>query len=219
MKFENVTILSIGRSDVAYLDRLLLNEDGRMQLLPAQFYRDLPRDHLRAWAAINARYGIPTLELVNWLKVAIGPRKAIEIGAGCGDLGYHLGIPMTDSYQQVTNPLTVAYYALMGQTPTRPPADVVKEDAEAAVLARKPDVVVASWVTERFLDGSSEGNIHGPVEENIVANCQTYIFIGNEGVHGQKRILSLPHSTFKFPWLVSRSANQTSNVIYTWDKS
>jgi hypothetical protein len=48
-----------------------------------------------------------TVELVAWLHDRIAGRKAIEIGAGMGDLGYHLGIPQTDSYAQIEDPAMV----------------------------------------------------------------------------------------------------------------
>ncbi len=60
--------------------------------------------------------------------------------------------------------------------------------------------------------------MHGPREEEIINACEMYIVIGNENTHGDKRILALPHETFKFPWLVSRAKDQTKNVIYVWNK-
>ncbi|HEY3283412.1 MAG TPA: hypothetical protein VGN26_14180 [Armatimonadota bacterium] len=55
-------------------------------------------------------YQFPTRELVLWLQELIRGRRAIEIGAGNGWLGWHLGIPMTDSYQQSEHPDTMLYY-------------------------------------------------------------------------------------------------------------
>lgn len=208
--------IDVSESDLRMLDILLLNKSGRMRPVPAASLKALPLLHLRAWASQRGRYGFPTAELVAWLKQRIGSRSALEIGAGIGDLGFYLGIPMTDSYQQVTDPATIAYLAMLRQVPTRPLPEVLKEDAQTAVLNRRPDVVVASWVTQRCLPGETSGNMHGPREEEILKHCGQYIFIGNENIHGDKRIMSLPHETFKFSWLVSRAADQSKNVIYVW---
>lgn len=43
-----------------------------------------------------------------------------------------------------------------------------------------------------------------------------YIHVGNENVHGDKRILSLPHKTFRFPWIVTRAKDPSKNVIQVW---
>lgn len=212
-------VLLISRAAVAYLDAQLLAEGGHMKCLPAEFYHGLPKDHIRAWAHIHARYGIPTVELIDWLRGQINGRTALEIGAGAGDLGYHLGIPMTDSYQQVKDPLTVLAMKLHDQPAIKPPPDVEEEEAEAAVIRRKPQVVIGSWITERF-QGNLDvgGNILGPMEENIIANCETYIVIGNKRIHGRKRILAHRHQTYQFPWIISRASVPGENVIYVWSK-
>lgn len=201
---------------MARADKLLLDENGRMKLLPAAVLRTLPPDLLRVWCVLRARYGLPTLELMLWLQTRINGRSALEIGAGMGDLGRLLCIRMTDSHQQVTDPDTIAYCQLTKQPPTRPPADVEKIDAQTAVLKYRPAVVLGSWITQRWLPGNKEGNQHGPREEHIIANSSEYIMIGNEHIHGRKRIMCLPHETFKFDWLVSRAKDQSANVIYCW---
>jgi hypothetical protein len=204
---------------VKYLDALLLDENGRMRLLGADEYRDMPLLHIRIWATLHGRYGIPTKELIAWLKERIGGRKALEIGAGCGDLGFHLGIPMTDSFQQVEDPDTVVYFAINRVRPTLPAPDVDKEDAENAVRRRRPQVVIASYLTEKYdpRKHHTTGNMHGPREDYILERCDTYIFIGNEAVHGKKRLCKVPHETFRYPWLITRSKYTDSNVIYVWE--
>lgn len=204
--------------DTTGLDRLLLQPDGRMRLYPAAALQDIPLPALRLWCHRHARYGLPTFELIDWLAARIGDKPAIEVGAGAGDLGFRLGIPMTDSYQQQDDPQTVAIMAMAGQPGTKPLPDVHKEDAQSAVIRCQPDVVVASWLTQRWLatEPAGAGNMHGPREEVILANCATYIHIGNENIHGQKRILARPHETYHFPWLVSRATEQAKNVIYVW---
>ncbi len=205
--------------DVRYLDGILLEPTGRLRLLPASSYASIDLLHLRAWCSLNGRYGLPTTELVAWLKERIAGRSAVEIGAGCGDLGFRLGIPMTDSFQQVTDPATVGMLAQFRQAPATPLPDVEPEDAETAVRRRKPRVVIASWVAERSKpkEEGGTGNVHGPREEDILGRCESYIFVGNEAVHGKKRLRRVPHLMFKYPWLVSRARKPELNVIYLWE--
>lgn len=213
----NVDIYTFDEKELAALNRLLLDGRGRIYPFKAAFYHDYVQpDLLRVWCNKNARYGVVTRELLDWLLEQINHRTALEIGAGMGDLGSHLGIPMTDSYQQVDNPETKITMQACLQTPTRPPSNVLKANAQNAVLQFKPAVVIGSWITQHWLPGDEEGNMHGPREEQILKNCETYIHIGNENVHGNKRILKLPHETYKFPWLISRAKDPTKNVIWVW---
>jgi hypothetical protein len=200
----------------ARMNVVLLDDRNQMRLLPAHEIRQFTPQALRVWATMNSRYNLPTVELVAWLRGEIGVRTAIEIGAGMGDLGNLLGIPMTDSYQQVDDPETAAIMALCNQPPTRPPREVLKMDATEAVTSFMPDVTIASWLTQRYLPGETRGNAKGPLEEIIVGNTAVYIHIGNEDIHGDKRILAMKHETYHFDWLVSRARNQSKNVIYVW---
>lgn len=84
--------LNITSADVLYLDKILLADDGRIKLLPYTVYKDIPSVHLMAWGTWRARYSFPTIEMIEWIKDKIGDRKAIEIGSGNGDLGFHLDI-------------------------------------------------------------------------------------------------------------------------------
>lgn len=203
---------------MALLDTMLLDDKGRIKLLPAAVYHGIEHQDLRTWANLRCQYGFPTLELVSWLKDFIAGRKAIEIGAGNGNLGIHLGITMTDSYQQVDDPETVAYFALHNIPAIRPPADVEKEDAENAVRRRKPQVVVACYVTEKFDPKTSiKGNSKGVRYDYIIERCETFILIGNETVHGKNKALALPHTKFHFPWLITRSEKPELNRIWVWD--
>lgn len=205
------------------IDELILDRNGRIKLLPAATYHAIPRDDLRIWANMRSQYGFPTTELVDWLKQRMTGRKAIEIGAGNGNLGLHLGITMTDSYQQVDDPETVAYFAAHNVVPTCPPSDVEKEDGENAVRRRKPQVVIACYVTEKFQprsnsDITARGNLRGIRYDYIIERCETFILIGNEMTHGQNRAISLPHEKFHFPWLITRSEKPEMNRIWVWDR-
>jgi hypothetical protein len=218
-------ILEVTHEEVWDLSsRLLDPETGRIKLLPAAEFEGIPRDLFRAWCGQQARYGIPTLELIQWLKERIGDRKAIEVGCGNADIGYYLGITQTDSCLQQTPAMRLMYAAMGGQIPTRPREDVLPLDAESAVQKLKPDVVVASWLTRRFIkgvdvEGQAEASVYGPEEEKILKGCAEYIHIGNLNVHSQKTLLQIPHEFYQFPWLVSRAADQSMNCIYVWKNS
>ena len=187
----------------------------RVKLLPASEFQELDRTAFRMWCHNTARYGIPTKELVSWLKKRIKGKSAIEIGAGSGNLGYHLGITQTDSDCQ-SIPEVRDFYAAIGQPTIILPPEVVVEDAITAVSTRKPQVVIASWVTHKFDGNSNDGNVYGPDEEQIINQVESYIFIGNTVTHQNKPILKLPHKEYKFPWLVSRAKYPEENVIWVW---
>lgn len=205
---------------LAVMDQYLLDHNGRQHLLPAsKLLEAAPWSWLMAWMVRRARYQFVTLELVAWLKEKIAGRSAIEIGAGMGDLGYHLGIPMTDSYAQAPGGMPVEYQLLVeisGQTPTTPPPDVERLEAEEAVKKYKPQVVIASWVTQKWHEGDARGFQYGPEEIRIVRNVEAYILVGNSSVHGDKRICRLKHKEYSFDWLVSRGFEQEKNKIYVW---
>lgn len=204
------------------LDRHLLDDDGRIKLLPAQTWRDVPHELLIRWCYDKGVYGIPTLELVEWLRRKIRDRSAIEIGAGIGDLGFHLGIPQTDSFVQSDGKWD-KFYSMIGQSPTKPRADVVRMCAREAVAHYKPDVVIGSWITRRFVPGVDIPQVtlafpDGVDEEALYDSVDSYIVIGNEAIHGCKTLLERPHQVLHPTWLVSRSAQPTRNCIYLWQK-
>lgn len=203
--------------DTSYLDKLLLDSTGRMRLFPAATFASIPYDHLRVWAHKKARYQLVTKELVDWLREQIGGRSAIEVCAGMGDIGHYLGIPMSDSAVQNT-PEVAAYYRSLGQVPTVPPSDVKRQHAEDAVAKHKPQVVIASWLTQKFKQGDTHGSVYGPDEVALMNACETYIHIGNENVHGDKRVRRFKHEVLRFPWLVSRASEPEKNEIYVWQK-
>lgn len=205
--------------DVAWLDRLLLDENGHILLLPASAYRDIDPMALRVWCHNNARYCLPTKELVAWLKEQIGGRKAIEIGSGNGDLAYHLGIQGTDSYCQTRIPWVAKYYQLTHQPVTRPTPDIAEFDAVDAVKHFQPEVVVASWVTQYAPEGG-DGSSVGIHEDQILDLVDTYIHVGCEHIHGRKNILARPHERkVGLPWIVSRRGIGADNAIYIWSKN
>ncbi len=215
---------AIRDANVTYLDEFLLNKDGRVKALSVVALRQLDPAHLMIWMQKNGRYNLPTAELVDWLKLLIEDEcgSALEVAAGMGDLGYHLGIPMTDSYVQ-TSPEMQAYYAAFGAKPIHPPADVEKADAETAVKQHRPQIVIASWLTQKYQPGDESiqpkigSSIYGADEFEILRNTSTYIHIGNRAVHGDKRLLKIPHITLRGE-LVSKGFDQSLNEITIWTR-
>jgi hypothetical protein len=195
---------------------------GPCALLPASAYADFGPTELRVVLQAYGRYGIPTVELIAFLRTEI-LLPTIEIGAGRGDLGWHLGVTMTDSYVQWEHPeIALAYFAL-GVPTTRPPEDrVYKAEARQAIRKFRPRCVVASWVTQLFKEekhnDTSQAFIYGVDEDFIVRlGVEKYIHIGNESIHGTKDILSYPHRTIQIPGIISRAGDPSKNVIYIWE--
>lgn len=198
----------------------LLDGLGHLRLLRAQDYDAIPREQLRMFCHAHGRYGLPTVELVHWLREFIGKRRAIEIGAGHGDLAFHVGLHATDSWCQ-DFPDVKIYYEMMGQPRIQYPAWVEKLEAADAIKRHKPEVVVASWVTEWIpSDGpvpSSGGSVYGVHEDQILASGVTYVLIGNEAVHGAKKIMAWPCETYALPFLRSRASRPELDRVYVWN--
>jgi len=167
----------------------------------------------------HAIYGMPTVELVEWLREQIGEVSAIEIGSGATGLGRHVGIPMTDADMQ-SRPDIRMYYVMSGQPTITLPADVERIDANAAVRKYNPHTVVGMWVTQRWRPGMPDhvgALVDGVDETDLLRRVKRYIVIGNDAVHGDKDIMALPHCTYRFPWLRSRATYPEKNAIYVWE--
>lgn len=205
------------KNDVQDISADLL-ENGKLKLLPASYYKSKGWGDFRTFCHAHGRYGIPTYELVEYLQEVIDARTALEIGAGAGDLGYHLQITMTDNKQQ-ERPDIAAKYKLMRQPVIKYPKDVEKIDALDAVIKYKPQVVVASWITPYSpVEVSWGSNPHGIKEPEILDLVETLIIIGNLDTHWDKPIMKYKHEELFFDWLVSRGKNQSNNRIFIWNK-
>lgn len=210
---------SVTETELRQLDAAL-TDAGRMRLLPAATLRAFNHGTLRVWMQARGRYQLPTLELVGWLRERIAGRSAVEVGAGLGDVGRHVGnVTLTDSYFQ-TSAATRALYAAMGSAPITPPRDVLRYEALAAVRKFKPAVALACWVTQKYQPGdemTSTGSCVGGVDEQeLLKHVGEYIFVGNAGTHGDKRILELVNEEHAPDWIVSRAADQSKNRIWVW---
>jgi len=210
--------------DVSYLDRLLLDEVGRLRPVSAGALARVDYSDLMYWCNRHAVYGIPTFELIGWLKDRIGSRSrsAIEIGSGNGCLGRALGIPMTDSWVQTT-PEMQLLYGLQGQPTITYGEDVEKLEALEAVAKYHPKVVVGQWVTH-WIDPNlppppGGGSVYGIKENEILDLVETYIVVGNTTIHGQKKIVhEHPPEVLRAPWIWSRSQHPTLNCVMIWDR-
>lgn len=200
-------------------DDLILDSQGIIQLHPAKFYHELDYYSLIIWCRFRAIYQIPTIELVDWLITNFNLEKAIEIGAGNNYLFHHLGIRGIDNYSQQI-PKVKRVYELMLETPTSPPAKVERMDAIEAIDLYQPEVVITAWATLKYEDEEIDtGNRYAPDEAEILSKGVTYIHIGNHNIHGDRSIMSQPHQTFYFDWLVSRAKDPAENCIYVWNNS
>lgn len=202
---------------------VLLDDNGYLKIHPAAFYDRLDRIGLRLFCHFYGRYGLPTTELIDFLKRFIGDKNAIEIGAGCGDLGRALGIPMTDSYCQELPDVKLMYMA-MQQPIIKYGKDVEKLEALKAAKKYKPDIIIGQWVTH-WIDPDlpmppGGGSMYGVKEDLLLKECKTYIVIGNRNVHGHKPILTTHHHIEiqnRDGHIRSRANDQSGNVIYIWE--
>lgn len=211
----HITVLDSNLKDIS---GKLLMPNGKIKLLAAKEYQKYNWHAFRLFCHQQARYGIPTIELVEYIKNIIGEREAIEIGAGAGDLGYHLNIKMTDSYQQ-DHPAIRQMYEDMGQPTINYPSDVICIDALTAVQKYKPKVVVASWITPYAAIQTNFGsNPMGVKEDKILDLIETFIIIGNMDIHWDKPITKYIHEVFYKDWIVSRAKDPSKNCIMIWNK-
>lgn len=197
----------------------LLDENNKIKLLPSDHYKKYKWEDFRLFCHNHARYGIPTIWLIDYLKDIIKDRKCIEIGAGAGDLGYHLGVTMTDSKQQ-DNPVIKKMYQDAMQPTIKYPKDVIKIEALEAVKKYKPKVVIGSWITTYSPVETTYGsNPFGVKEKEILDLVDTLIIIGNMKIHGDKPILQYSNEIILSPYIISRAKNPEYNCIMIWNKN
>lgn len=199
------------------MDAAFGTADKGIRVASVSDIEDIDLNEILVWCVRNGVYQVPIAGLVAYLEKLIGGRKAIEICAGCGVFGKALGIPSTDSFLQDRKEIR-DYYEALGQRPVAPGPHVEKLEAMEAVAKYDPEVVIASWPTQKWEPGDHQASEYGVDEEALLAHpsVKRYIVIGNERVHGQKRILRHTHQKERHDFLVSRSANQALNRIYVW---
>lgn len=198
-------------------DSVLLDERGIVKLFPAEFYHSLDNTELRVWCICRAIYQLPTVELIEWLQNNFNLDKAIEIGAGNNYLYHHLNIKGVDNYSEQI-PAVKLVHDILNQPSTNPPPEVGNIDALAAINKYQPETVITSWMTLKTKDpeGIDAGHRYAPDEEEILNTGVTYIHIGNDYIHGDRKIMNQPHETYYMKWLVSRGKYPEKNCIYVW---
>lgn len=214
----NIKIIS--KVDTFEIERLLIKE-GKLQPVSFNVLNKFTQTEISNFCALNGIYQIFTTELIEWLRNEIGDNVAIEIGAGNGCLGRALSIPMYDNFMQTWAEIK-GYYQMLGQKTVAYGNDVINADANDIIKNKRPEIVVAAWVTQKwqphYKEGVHEGNMFGVDETKFKTRIRKYIHIGNENTHGAKEILGLyPHKAFHFPWLISRSMARDKNVIYVFN--
>lgn len=226
MNIQKITNLMPGAS-VSILDPRnirdisldVLDEKGQLRIVSSSYYRNTTPSERALLGHQNALYGLPTLELVRWIKNYIAGRTAIEIGAAHGLLAKAIGIPATDSFMQDDQAIRAIYQAA-GQKTVPYGTHVEKLSAAEAIAKYKPQVVVASWVTHLWTPERHEagGNAFGVDEEAILDNADAYVFIGNHNTHKGKSIWSRPNRFIEQDFVYSRSLNADGDFLCVWEK-
>jgi hypothetical protein len=209
--------------EMRILDTLFLNPEGGITLESAAKWTSYHPYARAAWCQQHGFYGLPTRELVAFLREVIGDKRALEIGSGSAELGAHLEIPMTDSGIQCTPQMRLVY-EMMGQRVTEPGPRVERLCAQEAIAKYEPQMVIGSWITRRFVpgvdvEGAAQAFREGVDEEALLEQVPGYVLVGNTRSHGEKTILSHPHVRLQAPWLLSRSIYAGDNVIYLFGQS
>lgn len=192
---------------------------GRPRLMPASFYKGTTINERSLFGNKNSLFNLPTIELVEWLRIFIAGRSAMEIGAQHGRLAEWLGIRAIDSRASL-RPEIVIRYRTAGLPPPVYGAHVEHLEASEATILYKPQVVIGAWVTHINNDPNvdNHGSMYGIDEEFIIRNCDAYVLIGNREVHKHKPILKLPHESFEPDWLFSRSMSGAPEFIGIWQR-
>ncbi|CDT53668.1 conserved hypothetical protein [Vibrio coralliirubri] len=212
--------------DVSDVEALLLDEEGQLKVLPMDVLAEIPRSKLRIFCHKHAFYSIPSLELINFISSFLPEDKsrAMEIGAGNGVYGRSLGIRMVDNYQQHPKNnhkyATAALYGLAHQPTVNYGKDVVEIDANKAFKNFKPKVVVASWVTHKYMESSHErgGNMFGvDYKKMIRAGVKTFVLVGNLSVHQNSPLMDLDPQIFTSPAIFSRASRPELDRVFVWN--
>jgi hypothetical protein len=194
-------------TDSSAVRRILTDANGRLRCLPAAELTALDRAELRLFCQEEAVYQLPTVELIAQLRDRIGDRTALEIGAGRGDIGRHLGIRLTDSHMQA-EPQYRKLYEAAGAHAIRYPKDIEKLNYKQAIKKYKPAVVVACWVSHQFSEKRPEmaGSIAGLDTQWIVDHCKEFLFVGHPVTHQWWTIPQCRHETLDgYGTIVSRA--------------
>jgi hypothetical protein len=215
--FPDAGTVEMDPSKIRDISDEVLDDRGRIQVLPAEYWASTTQQERMLFGHRHGIYGFPTVELVERLEEIIGQQSAIEIGAGHGVLAEALGIPATDSKQQLMAKYRFIY-AASGQPPVKYGSNVEELHASRAVRKHKPDVAIGSWVTHKWDVNRPEagGNEAGIDLRDILLNCKKLVLIGNRHVHRNNGLWDRPHTMETPDWLYSRKHNDEPDFIATW---
>jgi len=212
-----VDVYFLKTRDISHLEKECLDENGRLIIVPSSVYQAYPQEILSQFCVVHGFYGLPTTELIEWLKTKI-IGKAVEIGAAHAAIAKTLNIHACDSFQQDEINLKNAYKELGQKTVPYDYKYVSKCDANTFLKRSNYKTVIGSWVTYKYNEKEHErgGNYFGIDELKIIKKSR-YILIGNERVHSKSPAMDLKHEKYQFPWLFSRSLYPEKNFIYEWN--
>ena len=229
--------------------QLLINElmstDGRIYPIPYSHIKKDSLDTLNLIMQVLGLYTFPTLELCEWLSSQIDdnpeyePHSAIEICAGTGWIGRHLGIPSTD-IKNMENPTVQGIMLNSLSIPTIYSEDVETLEASKAVSIYKPEIVIGSYVTSKQLvdkidrkkamtigfklpyGGVMEQNLMDLAREEVQVGVDVkgicrkvykVILICNMRTHRNESYIKLPYKSYSFPWLVTRGDTSQARIL------
>lgn len=191
-------------------------------IITPAFYKNFSE---AAWRLVCQKfygnYQIITVELIQFLQhllTQLPHRKAIEICSGYGTIAKELGIPATDRY--LTEELSELYKGI-GDNSIKYPAFVEKLTASQAIEKYQPDLVIGSFVTQKFISKKKtlKASMYGVDKHKLLQQVKHYIQISNDKIHGKDLVNDKIKYRIEAEWLISRAENQKQNAIYIFTDS
>ncbi len=169
------------------LEEMLLSEDGTLKSVPCKKLHNVPEIAIAAFCTKHGRYQLITDELLQLIRPLIEGKKAIEIGAGAGDLAHHLGIKATDNYEGDNKTANVNGNEIK-QTAIPFSSNVENINYKNAIHKYRPDVVIAAHFPHkqdmnRNYDG---GTLNGLELSWVVEQVPLVIVLFNANLHAYR---------------------------------
>lgn len=229
----------------------LIGLDGRIYPIPYSHIKNDTLDTLNLVMQAMGIYTFPTIELCEWLSSQIDdnpelePHPAIEICAGTGWIGRHLGIPATD-IKNMENQTVQEIMLDSLSVPTIYGDDVETLEASDAVRKYNPDIVIGSYVTSKQLVDKIDRKktmtvgirlpYGGVIEQNLMDLARKEVQVGvdvksicrkvyklilicNMRTHRNESYINLPHQSCSFPWLVTRGDTSQARILIFENKA
>lgn len=214
--------------DISDVERLLLDDDGKLIPVHASELSEVSQNKLRIFCLTHGIYSVPTFELIDEIRSLVpNLEKSIQIGAGNGVYGRALGIKMTDNFMQSPKNSkkfkgVIESYLLAGQPLVKYGSDVLEIDGNEAVKRFKPETVFMSWVTHKWKPENHHlgGNMFGVDMEALLnrKHIKRIILVGNKQVHESSPLMNHPHEEIELPnFIFSRATDKTLDRLYVWN--